>query len=73
MGESRIVARDQNKVFVERAYAKPLSPRDAEARYYLARRKGGAYVDFDLSEEELKTQFNPLKGQMEFLSSVGLT
>ena len=72
LGEARIVARDQNKVFVERAYSKPLSPREAEARYYLARGKGGAYVEFDLSEEELKTQLNPLKGQMEFFVVGGI-
>ena len=66
LAEARIVARDQNKIFVERAYTRPLSARDAEARYFLARGKGGAYVEFDVTEAELKTQLNPLTGRSEF-------
>ena len=64
--DGRIVARDQNKVFVERAYAKPLAPRDVESRYFLLRGKGGAFVEFDVTEVELRAQHNPLTRREEF-------
>jgi len=36
LAEGRIIARDQNKVFVERADRPPLSARQAEAKYLLS-------------------------------------
>ncbi len=59
LAEGRIVARDQNKVFVERAASRRLPPRDAERHYQLERGKGAAYVEFDVEEHELASQYNP--------------
>jgi len=63
--ERRIVARDQHKVFIERAVRQPLSPRQAETKYLLKRGKGNAYVEFDALPEELHEQTNPLTGAIE--------
>lgn len=62
----RVEARDQNKVFVEYANADPYSPRDAEDRYLLKRGKGNAYVEFDLEDDEIQSQVNPLTGKKEY-------
>lgn len=53
-----IRARDQNKVFVERAGSAPLAPREAEDRYGLGPGKGNAYVEFDAEPAELGDQYN---------------
>ena len=63
--ERRIVARDQHKVFIERAVRQPLSPRQAETKYLLKHGKGNAYVEFDALPEELHEQTNPLTGAIE--------
>jgi len=63
--ERRIVARDQHKVFIERAVRQPLSPRQAETKYLLKRGKGNAYVEFDALPEELHEQTNSLTGAIE--------
>jgi HYD1 signature containing ADP-ribosyltransferase len=63
--EMRIVARDQNKVFLEKADHKPHPPRDAEAAYLLKRGKGNAYVEFDVQQDELESQTNRLTGETE--------
>ncbi|MBC8106711.1 MAG: hypothetical protein H7Z14_08995 [Anaerolineae bacterium] len=54
----RIVARDQNKVFVEPASARKLSPADARKRYGLKPGKGRAYVEFDVESVLLETKRN---------------
>src|SRR5437899_1288067 len=64
--EGRIVARDQHKVFVERADRPPLSARQVEAKYLLKRGKGNAYVEFDALHDEVYEQTNPLTGAAEF-------
>jgi hypothetical protein len=64
--EGRIVSRDQNKVFVERADRKPLSPREAEVKYLIKPGKGNAYVEFDARAEEVHHQLNPRTGEKEF-------
>ena len=66
MVERRIIARDQDKVFVERADRPPLSRRQAEARYLLKRGKGNAYIEFNALLEEIYEQTNPLTGAIEF-------
>ena len=75
LSEDRIVARDQNKVFVERADRSPLSPRQAETTYLLKRGKGNAYIEFDAFPEEIYTQTNHLTGTTEIflLGDVDLT
>jgi len=56
--ELRIVARDQNKVFVEKAERKKLSPGDAVETYGLDPGKGMACVEFDVEPELLQFQKN---------------
>src|SRR5260370_3115858 len=65
LAEKRLLARDQNKVFVERADRKPLSRRDAESRYLLKRGKGNAFVEFDAHPDEVSQQVNRLTGEVE--------
>lgn len=64
--EGVIVARDQNKVFVEEADTDPLSPRDVESSYRLGRGKGNAYVEFDVEDGELEQQKNAITGKIEY-------
>ncbi len=56
--QQRIVARDQNKVFVERANRKPMAPKDVEDLYQLKHGRGDAYIEFDAREEELGYRYN---------------
>lgn len=56
--EGIIYAHDQNKVFVEKARQNPLSPRDAERKYGLARGKARAYIEFDVTADELKIKLS---------------
>ena len=65
LAEGRILARDQHKVFVERADRQPLSRRQAEVKYVLKRGKGNAYVEFDAFPEEVHEQINRLTGATE--------
>jgi hypothetical protein len=65
LAEERIVARDQHKVFVERADRPPLSRRQAETKYLLKRGKGNAYVESDALPEEVHEQMNSLTGATE--------
>lgn len=58
LADQKIVARDQNKVFVERADARKLSPRVAESKYGLDKGKGNAYIEFYVRPEELRQKFN---------------
>ena len=64
--EGRITARDQNKVFVERADHPSLSARQAEAKYLLKRGRGNAYIEFDALSDEVYEQTNHLTGVTEF-------
>jgi ADP-ribosyltransferase of polymorphic toxin system len=66
LAEGRIIARDQNKVFVERADRPPLSARQAEAKYLLKRGRGNAYIEFDAMSDEVYEQTNHLTGAAEF-------
>ncbi len=66
LGEQRIVARDQNKVFVELASARKLSPADAEDKYGLSHGKGNAFVEFDIKPKLLKQQYNRRLGIYEY-------
>jgi hypothetical protein len=66
MAEQRIVARDQNKVFVERAADRRLSAADAEIRYGLDDGKGRAFVEFDIEPVLLLWRKNPQLRVHEF-------
>ena len=65
LADRHLLARDQNKIFVERADHDPLNPHEAEGRYLLKRGKGNAYVEFDAQAEEVHEQTNRLTGEME--------
>jgi len=64
--EGQIIARDQNKVFVERADRPPLSAREAEAKYLLKRGRANACIEFDALPDEVYEQTNHLTGITEF-------
>jgi hypothetical protein len=66
LAEGQLIARDQNKVFVERADRSPLSARQAEAQYPLKRGRGNAYIEFDALPDEVYEQTNHLTGVTEF-------
>jgi hypothetical protein len=65
LAQQRILAKDQNKVFVEPAERKALSPREAEAKYLLKRGKGNAYIEFDARPDEIREQINRLTANRE--------
>jgi RHS repeat-associated protein len=54
-----IKARDNNLVYVEPAKKKPMSVRDAERKYQIAKGKGWNYVETDVPEELLAWKLNP--------------
>src|SRR5438128_2158711 len=66
LDEQRLLARDQNKVFVEQADRRTLPPRDAEATYLLKRGKGNSFVEFDAYQNEVFAQVNRLTGETEY-------
>jgi hypothetical protein len=59
MEEQRIIARDQNKVFVERAADRRLSAGDAEVKYGLDDGKANAFIEFDIEPALLLWRKNP--------------
>ena len=59
IAEQRLRARDQDKVFLERAEARKLPPADAEEKYGLLPGRGNAYIEFDVAEDELYHRYNP--------------
>ena len=62
LAEGVIRARDQNRVFVEKANSRKLSANDARDQYGLRRGKGHAYIEFDIAPDELKSRPNhPMK------------
>ena len=58
LAEGVIRARDQNRVFVERASNRKLSPSDVVQEYPLARGKGNAFIEFDVEERLLLIRYN---------------
>ena len=75
MAEGRIVARDQNKVFVVKASRYPLAPKAVVSRFGLETGKGNAYVDFDVDEAALGVQLNEYAGELEYflVGNISLT
>jgi len=53
-----IKAFDQNKVFVEKADNRRLSPTGALEKYGLARGRGNACIEFEIEQELLRMQYN---------------
>lgn len=58
--EQMIRARDQNRVFVESANRRRLSPTDARNRYGLGTGKANAYIEFDADQSEVASRWNAL-------------
>jgi hypothetical protein len=58
MTEQRIIAHDQNCVFVDRASARVLPPRIAEEHFGLEPGRGNAYIEFDADDSEIQAQYN---------------
>ena len=55
----KIIAKDNNRVYVEPAKKKPLSMKDAEDLYQLSKGKGRNYVEFDVDSSLLEWLDNP--------------
>jgi RHS repeat-associated protein len=64
--ENKIKAKDQNKVFAELASKKPLSAREAEAKYGIQRGRGNAYVEFDAKPGEFEPRWNSIMSVEEW-------
>jgi len=60
-----IKASDKNKVYLELASKKPLSPTDVRNKYQIADNKGRDYVETDAPEEVLKWVRNPRYHRLE--------
>jgi HYD1 signature containing ADP-ribosyltransferase len=60
-----IRARDNSRVYVERADRKPLSQVKAEKKYQLARGRGRDYVETDVPNSSLEMVKNPRYGTPE--------
>ncbi|WP_295091843.1 polymorphic toxin-type HINT domain-containing protein [Ruminococcus sp.] len=60
-----IIAQDNNRVYVESASKKPLSPTKAEDYYQLKPGRGRDYVEFDVPTDSLERVKNPRYGREE--------
>ena len=58
LADGRIVAQDQNRVFVELARRQPLSAVQARLAYRLKSGKGAAYVEFNAEAAEVEIKPN---------------
>jgi hypothetical protein len=67
-----IIAKDNNRVYVEPANKKPLSPKEAESTYQLKQGKGRDYVEFDVPESQVEWVKNPRYGDMELTIKGGV-
>jgi hypothetical protein len=67
LADGVIRARDQNRVFVEKANARRLSPADAMRKYGLLKGKANAYVEFDVEEGELELRPNAATKNTEYV------
>jgi RHS repeat-associated protein len=54
-----IKARDNNRVYLEPATKKPVSPKDAETLYGITRGRGRDYIETDVPSERLEWKINP--------------
>lgn len=66
LADQRIVARDQNRVFMELARTRKSSAADAEDKYGLHDGRGKAHVEFDMDDDRLASRRNPLFDVMEW-------
>jgi hypothetical protein len=72
--ENLIRAADQNRVFAERASARPLGVAQTALKYGLGPGRGRHYVEFDAEPDEFEQRYNELKRTYEicFLGSIDL-
>ncbi|WP_323639797.1 RHS repeat-associated core domain-containing protein [Pectobacterium polonicum] len=59
MDSGIIKAQDNNRVYVEPAKNKPLSPKDAESKYQIKPGKGRDYIETDVPNDSLEWITNP--------------
>ncbi|MBJ2204485.1 hypothetical protein JFT43_28945 [Pseudomonas carnis] len=60
-----ILAQDNNRVYLEPAKNKVLSPVDAQDKYQIAKGKGRDYIEMDVPESRLEWVKNPRYNVME--------
>ncbi|WP_207725797.1 HYD1 signature containing ADP-ribosyltransferase family protein [Clostridium sp. DJ247] len=70
--DGSIIAKDNNRVYVEPANKKPLSQIEAETKYQLKPGKGRDYVEFDVPNSQLEWVKNPRYGTPELTIKGGV-
>ncbi|MBK5479556.1 RHS domain-containing protein [Pseudomonas sp. TH21] len=68
-----ILAQDNNRVYLEPAKSKVLSPRDAQEKYQIDKSKGRDYIETDVPESQLELVKNPRYSTMELTAKGNLT
>ncbi|OPA83897.1 type IV secretion protein Rhs [Pseudomonas fluorescens] len=63
--EGVILAQDNNRVYLEPAKNKVLSPKDAQDKYHIDKSKGRDYIEIDVLESKLELVRNPRYNTME--------
>ncbi|SFB38152.1 HYD1 signature containing ADP-ribosyltransferase family protein [Clostridium frigidicarnis] len=70
--DGKIIARDNNRVYVEPANKKPLSQIEAETKYQIKKGKGRDYMEFDVPNSKLEWLKNPRYGTEELTIKGGV-
>ncbi|WP_338506201.1 HYD1 signature containing ADP-ribosyltransferase family protein [Pseudomonas poae] len=68
-----ILAQDNNRVYLEPAKSKVLSPRDAQEKYQIDKSKGRDYIETDVHKSQLELVKNPRYSTMELTIKGNLT
>ncbi|MGY2042454.1 RHS repeat-associated core domain-containing protein, partial [Pseudomonas pergaminensis] len=68
-----ILAQDNNRVYLEPAKSKVLSPRDAQEKYQINKSKGRDYIETDVHQSQLELVKNPRYSTMELTIKGNLT
>ena len=63
--DMEIVARDQNKVFADKAKGKPLSAADASDKFGISKSSARNYVEFFVEKDRVNVEKNPITGALE--------
>ncbi|AKS04963.1 RHS repeat-associated core domain-containing protein [Pseudomonas trivialis] len=71
--EGVIMAQDNNRVYLEPAKSKVLSPQDAQNKYHIDKSKGRDYIELDVPESQLEMVKNPRYNTMELTVKGNLT
>ncbi|NRT79274.1 hypothetical protein [Clostridium beijerinckii] len=70
--DGSIIAKSNNRVYVEPANKKTLSQVEAETKYQLGRGKGRDYIEFDVHNSQLEWVDNPRYGTPELTIKGGI-